>query len=114
MSKIIMFPKTNLSIAPQSQEELAEKLKEYRVSFSEDVAEQLWNMVLIEMVRSGCRFDTNPEEYYPSIILVLESIKSLHLHAHGIEHPLQEMAKELIEEDEDLDEELVDIPENVE
>lgn len=113
MTNIVKFPKTKLGTPPQSPEEFADKLAEYRRGFSEDVAEQLWNIVIIEMVRSGCRFDEKPEEYYPSIILLLEAIKSLHLQAHDIEHPLQELAKEFVSEEE-LNEESVDIPEFVE
>lgn len=113
MANIIKFPKTRLGAPPQSPEELAEKLEEYRRGFSDDVAEQLWNIVIIEMVRSGCRFEEQPDKYYPSIILLLESIKSLHLQAHGIDHPLQELAKDFIEEEE-LDKESVDISEIIE
>lgn len=113
MAEIIKFPKMKLDAPPQSAEELAEKLTEYRTSFSEDVAESLWNLILIEMVRSGCRFEQNTEEYYPSIILLLEAIKSLHLHANEIYHPLQDFAKDFIVE-EDLDKEMVDIDEILE
>ena len=113
MAEIIKFPKMKLDTPPQSAEELAEKLAEYRTSFSEDVAEQLWNLVLIEMVRSGCRFDEDTDTYYSSIILLLEAIKSLHLQANGIHHPLQDFAKDFVKE-EDLDQEMVDIDEILE
>lgn len=113
MAEIIKFPKMKLDTPPQSAEELAEKLAEYRTSFSNDVAEQLWNLVLIEMVRSGCRFDEDTDKYFPSIILLLEAIKSLHLQANEIHHPLQDFAKDFIIE-EDLDEEMVDIDELLE
>lgn len=113
MADIIKFPKMKLDAPPQSPEELSERLTEYRTSFSEDVAEQLWNLVLIEMVRSGCRFEQDTEEYYPSIIFLLEAIKSLHLQASGIHHPLQDFAKDFIVE-EDLEEEMVDINEILE
>ena len=87
---------------------MAEKLADYRISFSTDVAEQLWNLVLLEMVRSGCKFDDNIEEYFPSIILLLEAIKSLHLHTNKIHHTLQDFAKDFVIE-EDMDEESIDI-----
>lgn len=96
---IIKFPKMKLETPPQSAEELAEKISEYKRSFAEDVAEFLWQHVLGELARSGCDFQSDPEELYPSIVLVLESIKSLHLHASGIEHPLQKIAPLLISED---------------
>lgn len=113
MAEIIQFPKMKLDTPPQSLEELSEKLTDYRTSFSEDIAEGLWNLVLIEMVRSGCRFEENTEEYYPSIIFLLEAIKSLHLQASGIHHPLQDFAKDFVVEEE-LDQEMVDIEELLE
>ena len=110
MGELITFPKMKLDSPPQSPAELAEKLAEHRTSFSVDVAEQLWDLVLIEMVRSGCRFEDNTEEYFPSIILLLEAIKSLHLHTSNIHHPLQDFAKDFVIE-EDLDKKTVDINE---
>lgn len=110
MAEIIKFPKFKLDAPPQSLEELSEKLTEYRTSFSNDVAESLWNLVLVEMVRSGCRFEQDTEKFYPSIILLLEAIRSLHLQASGIRHPLQDFAEEFIESEE-VDVEMVDIGE---
>ena len=108
-NNIITFPKMKLDSPPQSPEELAQKLAEYKTSFADDISEFLWNHVLTEMVRSGCRFDAEAEEYYPSIILLLEAIRSLYLHAQGIEHPLQEFATEFIDLDgEETGEESVD------
>lgn len=106
-NNVITFPKMKFDSPPQSPEELAEKLAEYKRSFADDISEFLWNHVLNEMVRSGCRFDADAEEYYPSIILLLESIRSLYLQSQGIEHPLQELAQEFV----DFDEEDVDKPE---
>jgi len=108
MGELITFPKMKLDTPPQSADELAEKLADYRTSFSTDVAEQLWNLVLIEMVRSGCKFDDNMEEYFPSIILLLEAIKSLHLQTNEIHHTLQDFAKDFVIE-EDINEESIDI-----
>lgn len=107
---IIKFPKMKLDTPPQSPEELAQKLIEYKTSFSEDISEFLWSHVLSEMVRSGCNFGEDSQEYYPSIILVHEAIKSLHLQANGVHHPLQDFAAEFIdmEEDSEEDEKVVD------
>jgi len=107
-NNVITFPKMKLDAPPQSPEELAEKLSEYKKSFADDISEFLWNHVLSEMVRSGCRFDAEAEEYYPSIILMLESIRSLYLHSQGIEHPLQEFAQDFIDLDSEQDDEDVD------
>jgi hypothetical protein len=112
-NNVIKFPKIKLDTPPQTPEEVAEKLIEYRMSFSNDIAESLWNLVLMEMTRSGCNFASDTDEYYPSIILLLEAIRSLHLQASGVYHPLQDVAAEILdgeEEDEGEDEEVVDKP----
>lgn len=112
MADIIEFPKMKLDSPPQSPEELSLKLEEYKMSFSEDISESLWNLVLMEMVRSGCRFDENLQDYYPSMVLIYESIKSLHLKASGIEHPLQEFADDNFSTE--SIEEMVDIEDDME
>lgn len=112
MADIIQFPKMKLDSPPQSPEELSQKLEEYKMSFAEDISESLWNLVLMEMVRSGCRFDEELENFYPSMVLIYESIKSLHLQASGIEHPLQEFAAENFSQE--ISEEMVDIDDGLE
>jgi hypothetical protein len=105
-NNVISFPKMKLDSPVQSPEELAQKLREYKTSFADDISEFLWNHVLTEMVRAGCRFDSDSEKYYPSIILLLESIRSLYLEAQGIDHPLQEFAAEFVDLDDE--EEMID------
>lgn len=113
-NNIIKFPKMKLDSPPQSPEELTQKLIDYKTSFAEDISEFLWGHVLSEMVRAGCGFGEDSKEYYPSIMLLHEAIKSLHLQTSGIHHPLQDFASEFIDledeevEDEDEDEEVVD------
>jgi hypothetical protein len=110
---VIKFPKMKLDAPPQSPEELAIKINEYKKAFAEDISEFLWGHVIGELARSGCDFQSNPEELYPSIVLVLEAIKSLHLHANGIEHPLQPLAAAIIEENDGEIEIIVDIEEDL-
>lgn len=99
---VVQFPKMKLDAPPQSAEELKSKLDEYRISYSEEISEMLWQQVLAELVRSGCRFDEDIKTYFPSMILILESIRSLHLLTQKIEHPLQDFAKDSIEFDENI------------
>jgi hypothetical protein len=113
-NNVIKFPKMKLDAPPQNPEELANKISEYKKAFAEDIAEFLWGHVIGELARSGCDFQSNPEELYPSIVLVLEAIKSLHLHANGIEHPLQELAASIIEENDDGIEIVIDIEDDLE
>ncbi|MFA7408391.1 MAG: hypothetical protein WCY93_11305 [Anaerolineaceae bacterium] len=72
-----------------------DKLREYKASFSNEISEFLWNHVLFEMTRSGVNFDDNLDDMFPHMILVLEAIRSLHLYANDIEHPLQDIAEEM-------------------
>jgi hypothetical protein len=111
---VIKFPRMKLGAPPQSPEELAEKISEYKRAFADDIAEFLWGHVIGELARSGCDFQSNPEELYPSIVLVLEAIKSLHLHANGVDHPLQELAAEIIDENDEGIEIFVDSEDEVE
>jgi len=112
IDNILQFPQLKIPGSPQSPQELAEQLSEYKKEYADEIAEILWNNILGELTRAGCYFDENIEEYYPSMILLLESIRSLHLHSNGIDHPLQKYAKEaiavpkikkLVDKDEDLD-----------
>ena len=95
VSNIIAFPRVKVDGSPPtSLEELSEKIAEYKTSFAEEISEVLWNMVLGEMARAGCDFDKDLQKYYPSMVLILESIKSLHLQTNGLHHPLQDVAAE--------------------
>ena len=44
------------------------------------------------MARAGCEFDEDFERYFPSMILIFEAIRSLHLQTMGEEHQLQPFA----------------------
>lgn len=110
MAEIIEFPKVKVSGPAQSKEELAQVLRDYKEEIAEEVSEFLWRHVLGELARVGCNFDKNIEVYFPSMVLVLESIRSLHLEANGIHHPLQDMAKDVIDVEEFVkSEKVVDI-----
>ena len=51
-------------------------------------------MVLGEMARAGCDLEEDAELYFPSMILIFESIRSLHLMTMGVDHELQDYAEE--------------------
>jgi len=112
MADIIQFPKMKVDTPPQSPEELRDKLAEFKETYSEEIAEFLWRNILGELVRSGCDFTKDMERFFPSMVLVLESIKSLHLQSQGIEHELQKFAKECIDI-QSFDEKMVDIDEEM-
>jgi|TARA_R110000744_G_scaffold149694_4_gene262872 hypothetical protein len=118
MADIITFPRPKLNGPPQSQEEVAARLLEFKTGHVDQIAEALWQYVLTELIRAGCLFGQDEEgnKHFPAMVLILESIKSLHLSTLGIHHPLQDFAEDSINI-EDYDEELeitVDIDEDLE
>tara|TARA_B110000503_G_scaffold74090_1_gene114426 strand:+ start:3048 stop:3398 length:351 start_codon:yes stop_codon:yes gene_type:complete len=104
MAEIITFPKAKKNSPPQSKEEVDEKVAEFKEDFADQISEMVWRSVIIDMVRSGCDFDEDPVAYFPAMVLILESIKSLHLLTQGLEHPLQTFADESINLDDYTDE----------
>ena len=93
---LIYFPKIH-SNPPINEESVAEKIRDYKESYSSELAEIIWDNVLGEMARAGCDFDEDFETYFPSMILIFESIRSLHLQTMGEEHQLQHFAKQNVE-----------------
>ena len=93
---LIYFPKIH-SNPPINEESVAEKIRDYKESYSSELAEIIWENVLGEMARAGCDFDEDFETYFPSMILIFESIRSLHLQTMGEEHQLQHFAKQNVE-----------------
>jgi len=96
-NNIIQFPGFK---PPASPDEIADRLVEYKKSYSDEIAEILWQNLLGELTRSGCDLNKDIDKYYPHMLLILESIRSLHLLTNGIHHALQDFAvKTIIEED---------------
>lgn len=105
MSKdnIISFPKDKMLTPPQNAQELADSVKEFKLGHADQISEALWQYVLTEMIRSGVVFEQGIKgtvKYFPAMVLILESIKSLHLLTNGIHHPLQDFADDSIDLDE--------------
>ena len=88
---LIYFPSIH-SNPPIDEVSVAEKIREYKESYSTELAEIIWENVLGEMARAGCEFDEDFETYFPSMILIFEAIRSLHLQTMGEEHQLQPFA----------------------
>lgn len=111
-NNIIEFPNIKIDTPPQSMEEVQEHLRMYKESYASDVADILWQHVINELGRAGCDFEKDMDSYYPSMVLILESIRSLHLQTSGIEHPLQTFAIEHITIEE-IDEKMVDFDDEI-
>ena len=88
---LIHFPKIH-SNPPIDENSVSERIREYKDSYSTELAEIIWENVLGEMARAGCEFDEDFEAYFPSMILIFEAIRSLHLQTMGEEHQLQPFA----------------------
>ena len=88
---LIHFPKIH-SNPPIDESSVSERIREYKDSYSSELAEIIWENVLGEMARAGCEFDENMDKYFPSMILIFEAIRSLHLQTMGEEHQLQPFA----------------------
>lgn len=95
-SNIVQFPNIKLNAPPQSLEEIADQIAEYRIDFSDDISELLTNMVISELLRTGVNL-ADKKELVSSIILIQESIKALYLRACGIEHSLHEVADDFFD-----------------
>ena len=89
---LIPFPNIH-SNPPVDQVSVSERIREYKESYSTELAEIIWENVLGEMARAGCDFDENMDKYFPSMILIFEAIRSLHLQTMGEEHQLQSFAE---------------------
>lgn len=89
---IIEFPRL-FDSPPLTPEDVQEKLLRYKESYSTELAEIIWENVLGEMARAGCHFDEDINKYFPSMVLIFEAIKSLHLKTMDVNHPLQDFAE---------------------
>lgn len=90
---IIQFPRIN-SDMNWSKEEVGTRIRQYKESYSSELSEIIWENVLGEMARAGCNLEEDIETYFPSMILIFESIRSLHLMTMGVEHELQQFAED--------------------
>jgi hypothetical protein len=97
---VIIFPKEKFNDPSniQSQEDLLKQITDYKTSFANDISEMLSTYIFGELARSGVNFESRIDELFPAMMLVTESIQSLHLQASGLEHPLQEFAQDLFNE----------------
>jgi len=97
MANIIKFPAhvdEETSFAEFEDKTMLDAKKE-----ADDNAEFVWACVLMDMNNSGYNLDRASDEMKTGSILILEAIRSLHYLTKGIEHPLQEVSKELFELD---------------
>ena len=97
MNNIIDFAKFKNKIDSLHEDE-DEDEDVYEATPSDMMIERIWAGVLQDLERSGCRFSRDTRLYFPSMVLVLESIRSLYMLSNGEEHGLQDFAREALEE----------------
>ena len=113
MTNIIEFPKIKNEESPSVSDagEARATIKAFKEEYSEEISEFVWRMVISELVRSGCNFK-DMEKYFPAMVLVLESIRSLHLLTQKLHHPLQDFAEDSLDMEE-FSKKMVDIDEEI-
>lgn len=87
MDNVIKFPN-------RKQETKSKNINEDHIKLATEISEHLWNNLISDLAKLNCDLKTDFEEKFPSMILILESIKSLYLQSKGIDHMLQDFAKE--------------------
>ena len=110
MNNIVDFTKFKSKISEKEIEDIEEE------SETDLAIERIWAGVLQDLERAGCRFSKDTRLYFPSMVLVLESIRSLYLLANEEEHGLQEFARDALDQydlEHLFDEETVDTDENM-
>jgi hypothetical protein len=110
MNNIIDFEKFRSKFTEEETDDIEE------VSEVDLIVERIWAGVLQDLERTGCRFSRDTKLYFPSMILVLESIRALYLLANDEHHGLQEFAQDALSEyelDHIFEKETVDTDENM-
>lgn len=110
MSNVIDFTKFKAKNTEKESDDIEE------VSEVDMIVERIWAGVLQDLERAGCRFSRDTKLYFPSMVLVLESIRALYLLANDEQHGLQEFAQDALDEydlDHIFEKETVDSDENM-
>lgn len=92
MNNIIDFGKFKNQSDSEEDEDTEEAIA------SDMMIERIWAGVLQDLERSGCRFSKDTRVYFPSMVLVLESIRALYMLSGGTHHALQDFARDALEE----------------
>jgi hypothetical protein len=93
---IIKFPKLKKE-QEKTFEEFEDLLMKDVKEEADESAEFLWACVLMDMSGQGFELNRASDDIKVASILILEAIRSLHYLSKGIEHPLQDVAKELFD-----------------
>lgn len=74
-----------------------QRKKEVQSEEDESFIETIWVNVLEDMRRAGYDFAKDPDKFFPSMVMIFESIRSLALMEKEKHHPLQDISKELFD-----------------
>lgn len=95
MTNVIKFTKKQDITELETFEKVETQIFKDAKHKADKSAEYLWSSVLMDMNDSDFDMNKSSSELRYASILVLESIRSLHYLTLGIEHPLQDRAKEM-------------------
>lgn len=92
---VVLFPKLKLNSPPQSLEEVLGAVRENRIAYVDDVADELSQYVITECQNSGFDLDSDDLALVSSVHLMIESIRGILFHLSNMEHPLHEVANQM-------------------
>ena len=103
MSKVLDFPKLKnvdkLNI--QNTEDVNKHMENVRVYHVDETIEIMTEFVFHQLVMCGFNIDSDDDDIHKDIFLSVESMKSMLLKYYSIKHPLQIVAEDMFEREED-------------
>jgi hypothetical protein len=100
LDNVVYLDNFNILSPPQTLSEMKNGIEEYRKKFSKDVSIDITKLAVYELMRAGAQFNTEDPGTNKQINFVAEAIASLYLYTCNIDHPVQELSENYIEDDE--------------
>lgn len=94
MTNVIVFPKLPPQHKLQSLDQILEQVEENKKEHINYLMEDISNFIYGIAMDAG--FDIDQDELFKDSVLVTEGIRSMLCKSVGIEHPLQDIVKDLI------------------
>ena len=90
---IVLFPRQKRNCPPTTLEEITQKVATVQERLSHEVSEVVWRNTIDQLQTSGVDVEERYEEFAAITLMLLETIKALHLASTGHYHPLQDYAE---------------------
>lgn len=94
MSNVVIFPKGKFQTPPQSMEELISSVEETRREHVDHVVDEITSIIFNVCAHEG--FDLHQDDKIESTIFMVEAIKAALLDSVNIEHPLLDLAYDMV------------------